>query len=217
MSHNSILDQVAAFGVVPVVGLEKVEPALPLAEALSQGGLPVIEITFRTAAAADAIRAVSCAQPQMIVGAGTILTLAQLESAKASGAAFGVSPGVNPRVIRHAQQLGLPFVPGVATPSDIEQALELGCRLLKFFPAEALGGVAMLEALAGPFKHTGVRFMPTGGVSAGNLANYLKLDVVAAAGGTWIARNEDVAAARWDMIRQRCRETVALVAKVRGA
>lgn len=216
MSQSSILDRVAAFGVVPVVGLDKVEAGLPLAEALWLGGLPIIEITFRTAVAAEAISAVSRAYPQMVVGAGTILTTAQLETAKASGAAFGVSPGVNPEIIRRAQQLGLPFVPGVATPTDIEQALALGCRLLKFFPAEALGGVAMIEALAGPFKHTGVRFMPTGGVNTGNLANYLKLDVVAAAGGTWIARNEDVSAAKWDVIRQRCRETVDLVAKVRG-
>jgi 2-dehydro-3-deoxyphosphogluconate aldolase/(4S)-4-hydroxy-2-oxoglutarate aldolase len=215
--QESILDQIARYGVVPVVGLERVETALPLGDALLQGGLPVIEITFRTPAAADAIRAVSSARPQMIVGAGTVLTLANLEAAKASGAAFAVAPGVNPQIIRHAQELELPFIPGIATPTDIEQALALGCRLLKFFPAEALGGVAMLEALAGPFRHTGIRFMPTGGITKANLENYSKLDIVAAVGGTWIARNEDLAAGKWDDVRQRCQEALALVTIARRA
>jgi 2-dehydro-3-deoxyphosphogluconate aldolase / (4S)-4-hydroxy-2-oxoglutarate aldolase len=161
MSQEAVLERLAGFGVVPVIALEKVESALPLADALLQGGLPVIEITFRTAAAAEVIRTLSRERPQLVVGAGTVLTPANLEAAKASGAVFGVAPGLNPDIVRQAQQLELPFIPGVATPSDIELGLALGCQTLKFFPSEALGGVAMIEALSAPYKHTGLRFMPS--------------------------------------------------------
>ena len=133
--------------VVPVIAIDSVDAAIPLAEALLAGGLPVAEITFRTAAAAEVIRKISKEQPQLVVGAGTVLTLAKFEAAQASGASFAVAPGLNPQIVARAQQIGLPFIPGVATPSDIETGLALGCRLLKFFPAEALGGVAMLGAV----------------------------------------------------------------------
>lgn len=216
MSQETILNRVAALGVVPVIAIEKVEDALPLADALLQGGLPIVEITFRTAAAAEVIRRIARERPQLVVGAGTVLTPANLEAAKASGAAFAVAPGLNPQIVKQAQQMGLPFVPGVATPSDIEQGLALGCKLLKFFPAEALGGVPMIEALSAPYKHTGVRFMPTGGVNTGNLEAYLKLDTVAAVGGTWIAKKEDLIAGKWDDIRQRCKAALEIVAKARG-
>lgn len=216
MSQETILNRVAALGVVPVIAIEKVEDALPLADALLQGGLPIVEITFRTAAAAEVIRRIAQERPQLVVGAGTVLTPANLEAAKASGAAFAVAPGLNPQIVKQAQQMGLPFVPGVATPSDIEQGLALGCKLLKFFPAEALGGVPMIEALSAPYKHTGVRFMPTGGVNTGNLEAYLKLDTVAAVGGTWIAKKDDLTAGKWDDIRQRCKAALEIVAKARG-
>lgn len=216
MSQETILNRVAALGVVPVIAIEKVEDALPLADALLQGGLPIVEITFRTAAAAEVIRRIARERPQLVVGAGTVLTPANLEAAKASGAAFAVAPGLNPQIVKQAQQMGLPFVPGVATPSDIEQGLALGCKLLKFFPAEALGGVPMIEALSAPYKHTGVRFMPTGGVNTGNLEAYLKLDTVAAVGGTWIAKKDDLTAGKWDDIRQRCKAALEIVAKARG-
>jgi 2-dehydro-3-deoxyphosphogluconate aldolase/(4S)-4-hydroxy-2-oxoglutarate aldolase len=193
-----------------VIAIENPEAAIPLADALFAGGLPVIEITFRTAAAAQVIQTLARERPQLLVGAGTVLTAANLEAAKANGAAFAVAPGLNPRIVEQARQLELPFVPGVATPSDIEQGLALGCTLLKFFPAEALGGAAMLEALSAPYKHTGVRFIPTGGVTPNNLGSYLRLDTVAAVGGTWLARKEDLAAANWDGIRSRCEAAVAL-------
>jgi 2-dehydro-3-deoxyphosphogluconate aldolase / (4S)-4-hydroxy-2-oxoglutarate aldolase len=215
MAQDSVFEQLARYGVVPVVGLEEAATALPLADALAGGGLPLVEITFRTAAAADAIRAITSQRPEIIVGAGTILTLESLEAAKAGGAAFGVAPGLNPQIVRHARQLDLPFIPGVATATEIEQALSLGCRLLKFFPAEALGGVTMLEALVAPFRHTGVRFMATGGVSMANLAAYLKLDFVAAAGGSWLAKADDLSRGKWDEVRQCCRETLALVTEAR--
>ena len=216
MSDASILERVASYGVVPVIALEKLDAAIPLADALLRGGLPVVEITFRTAAAAEVIRTLSQARPKLLLGAGTVLTESNLEAAKAGGAAFAVAPGLNPRIVKRAQQLGIPFVPGVATPTDIEAGLALGCRLLKFFPAEALGGVAMLEVLSAPYKPAGVRFIPTGGVNPGNLEAYLRLDTVAAVGGTWLARKDDLAAGNWDEIRTRCAAAVALVAKARA-
>jgi 2-dehydro-3-deoxyphosphogluconate aldolase / (4S)-4-hydroxy-2-oxoglutarate aldolase len=216
MSSETILSQVARYGIVPVIAIENLAGALPLADALLQGGLPVVEITFRTLAAAEVIRTLTRERPQLIVGAGTALTLANLEAAKASGAAFAVAPGLNPQIVNQARQLGLPFVPGVATPSDIEAGLALGCTLLKFFPAEAMGGVAMLEALSAPYKHTGVRFMPTGGVTAANLETYLKLSTVATVGGTWLAKKDDLAAGKWDEIRTRCQAAVQVVHRLRG-
>jgi 2-dehydro-3-deoxyphosphogluconate aldolase/(4S)-4-hydroxy-2-oxoglutarate aldolase len=215
MSQQTILDRVAQLGIVPVIAIEQVDQALPLADALLAGGLPVVEITFRTAAAAEVIRTLSRERPQLLIGAGTVLTSANLEVAQASGAAFGVAPGLNPQIVNQARQLGLPFIPGVATPSEIEIGISLGCKLLKFFPAEALGGAAMIDALWAPFKHTGVRFMPSGGVTAANLETYLKLGSVAGAGGTWIARPEDLAAGNWSGIRERAQSAVEIVARAR--
>ncbi len=214
--HNA-LDQISAIGVVPVIAIDSAGHALPLADALIAGGLPVVEITFRTAAAADAIRILSKERPGLITGAGTVLTIDNLEVARDAGAKFAVAPGLNPRVVGAAAALGLPFVPGIATPSDIEAGLELGCKLLKFFPAEALGGTKLLSAMSAPYRHTGVRFMPTGGASTANLADYIKSKTVAAVGGTWIAKPEDIAEGRWDEIARRCREALAIVAKTRGA
>jgi len=211
-----IFSRIAQLGIVPVIAIENADAAIPLADAFIEGGLPVVEITFRTAAAAEVIRKMARERPQLIVGAGTVLTLANLEAAKASGAAFAVAPGLNPQTVKQAQAMGLPFMPGVATPSEIELGLSLGCKLLKFFPAEANGGVSMIEALSAPYKHAGVRFMPTGGVNPANLESYLKLDTVAAVGGTWIAKKEDLAHGKWDDIRNRCKAALEIVAKARG-
>jgi 2-dehydro-3-deoxyphosphogluconate aldolase / (4S)-4-hydroxy-2-oxoglutarate aldolase len=217
MSQEAILNQIAQLGIVPVIAIERIEAAIPLADALLQGGLPVVEITFRTAAAAEVIRKISQERPQLVVGAGTVLTSANLEAAKSNGAAFAVAPGLNPQIVKQAQSIGLPFVPGVATPTDIEMGLTLGCKLLKYFPAEALGGVPMIEALSAPYKHTGVRFMPTGGVNPGNLESYLKLTTVAAVGGTWIAKADDLTTGKWDDIRNRCQAALEIVRKARGS
>ena len=212
---STVLDRVAELGVVPVIAIDSVAHALPLADALLEGGLPVVEITFRTAAAAEVIRVLARERPALIVGAGTVLTPETVQTAVDAGARFAVAPGLNPRVVEAAQELNLPFLPGVANPSDIEAGLELGCKLLKFFPAEALGGTKLLSALSAPYKHTGVRFMPTGGASPSNLEAYLKIDTVAAVGGTWIAKKEDMAEGKWEIIAQRCREACALVAAAR--
>ena len=204
-------------GVIPVIAIDSAEHALPLADALIEGGLPAAEITFRTAAAADAIRALRRERPQLLVGAGTILNVEQLREAKACGAAFGVSPGLNPDIVRQAQAAGLDFCPGVMTPSEIENAMALGLNVLKFFPSELAGGLKMIKALAGPYGHTGLRFIPTGGVSEQNLEAYLAEKLVLAVGGTWIAKKESIAAGKWDEIRQNCRRAVEIVAKVRPA
>jgi 2-dehydro-3-deoxyphosphogluconate aldolase/(4S)-4-hydroxy-2-oxoglutarate aldolase len=214
-SNESVAQRIRQLGIVPVIAIEDPSGAIPLADALIAGGLPLVEITFRTPAAAEVIRRISRERPQVLVGAGTVLTEANLEAARSSGAAFAVAPGLNPGIVRRAREIGLPFFPGVATPTDIEHALSLGCQLMKFFPAEALGGVAMLEALSAPYKHAGVRFMPTGGVNPANLPAYLNLDTVAAVGGTWLARKEDLGAGRWEEVAARCRAARETVSRAR--
>lgn len=216
MKDHEVFQKIARFGIVPVIAIDRVDDALPLADALLEGGLPVIEITFRTRAAAEVIETISRQRPELLLGAGTVLTVENLDAARSCGAAFAVAPGLNPRVVARANEAGFPFVPGVVTPSDIEAALGLECTTLKFFPAEAAGGVSMLKALSAPYRHVGVRFVPTGGVKMGNLESYLGLDTVAAVGGTWIAKKDDIAAGRWDDICQRCREAVDVVRRLRG-
>lgn len=205
-------DTLRSLGVVPVVAIEDAKDALPLADALIAGNLPVAEITFRTAAGAEVIRILSQSRPDMLVGAGTVLTPDQAREAKDCGAAFAVAPGFNPRVVQAAQEAGLPFFPGVMTPSDVEAALELGCRQMKFFPAGPAGGVKMLQALTAPYAHMGVRFMPTGGVTPANLSEYLAVSSVTAVGGTWIATTASIREGDWDGIRQRAAEAAAVVA-----
>lgn len=197
-----MLDRILAKRIVPVIVLDSAESAEPLAEALLAGGLDIMEITFRTAAAEESIRHISARFPEILVGAGTLLEKDQVLRAKNAGAVFGVAPGLNPEIIAAADHAGLPFCPGVMTPSDVEQALALGCKLLKFFPAEAAGGVNMLKSLAGPYAHTGVKFIPTGGVTSSNLASYLKLPVVAAIGGSWMVDKALVNGGKWAEITQ---------------
>ena len=216
MTGLPALRAIERYGVVPVIAIESADAALGLADALLEGGLPVAEITFRTQAAAAAMDALSRKRPDLLLGAGTVLTVENLQAAKDCGARFAVAPGLNPDVVAKADEIGLPFVPGIATSSEIEEALSLDCRLLKFFPAEALGGVRMIKALAAPYAHTGVRFVPTGGVSPDNLASYLSLSAVAAVGGSWIAKKDDIAEARWDQIRDRAARAARMVAQARG-
>jgi 2-dehydro-3-deoxyphosphogluconate aldolase / (4S)-4-hydroxy-2-oxoglutarate aldolase len=210
------LSTIHRHGVVPVVTVERLETALPLADALLDGGLPIAEITFRTSAAADVIRRLSEERPEVLVGAGTVLTIENLHAAKESGARFGVAPGLNTDVVSEAIRLGLPFIPGVATASEIERGLTLGCRLLKLFPAALVGGPAMVNGLSGPFAHTGARFMPSGGVTAETLADYLACPSVVVVGGTWIAPKEIIAAGDWTEIRRRAQAAQEIVAKARG-
>ena len=195
-----MFDRLRSYGVVPVVAVDSPDEGLRLCEALIAGGLPVAEITFRTAAAEATIREAAKRFPEMILGAGTILTAEQMRKAVDAGARFAVAPGCNPTTIAAARECGMPFAPGVCTPSDVERAVEMGCSLLKFFPTEAAGGVAMLKALLGPYGHLGISFCPTGGVTTGNLAEYLAIPQVAFVGGTWVAKKELIKAGRWDDI-----------------
>ena len=194
------MNQILQKRVVPVAVIDKVEDAVPLATALLAAGLDVIEVTFRTAAAPDAIRAIAQAHPNMLVGAGTLLEVSQVKQAKAAGAKFGVAPGLNATTVKASLELGMPFVPGVATASDVELALALGCKLQKLCPADGLGGVKLLKAFAGPYGHTGVKFIPLGGVNAGNMGEYLTLPIVAAIGGSWIVDKKLIVEKKWSEI-----------------
>ncbi|MBT7162081.1 MAG: bifunctional 4-hydroxy-2-oxoglutarate aldolase/2-dehydro-3-deoxy-phosphogluconate aldolase [Victivallales bacterium] len=210
---DMILDELRSYGVVPVVAVPSVDAGLRLCEALLRGGLPVAEVTFRTDAAAATIAAARERFPEMILGAGTVLTPEQVQRSVDSGARFAVAPGCNPTIVTAAQEAGLVFAPGVCTPSDIERALELGCRFLKFFPAEAAGGVPMLKSLIAPYRHLGVGFCPTGGVKAANMLEYLGLPEVGFVGGTWVASGKLIEAGAWDEIAILARTAVALAAQ----
>jgi 2-dehydro-3-deoxyphosphogluconate aldolase/(4S)-4-hydroxy-2-oxoglutarate aldolase len=211
-----IFATLARHGVVPVIALDDAAAALPLADALIAGGLPVAEITFRTAAARDTIAAIARHRPDMIVGAGTVLDEGQVDAALDAGATFALSPGLDTAVLAHAARRGLPFAPGIMTPTDLQAALRHGCRMVKFFPAMAAGGPAMLKNIAAPYAHTGVGFNPTGGVTPDNLPDWLAIPEVRAVGGTWIATRADIAAGNWDRITANARAAVALVATLRG-
>jgi 2-dehydro-3-deoxyphosphogluconate aldolase/(4S)-4-hydroxy-2-oxoglutarate aldolase len=209
-----MLDRILSKRIVPVVVLDRADDAEALAEALLAGGLDIMEITFRTAAAEESIRRIAARFPEILLGAGTLLEDDQVHRARDAGAVFGLAPGLNPRTIATAAAVGLAFSPGVMTPGEVEQALALGCRLLKFFPAETAGGTAMLKALAGPYGHTGVKFIPTGGITSGNLAGYLSLPVVAAIGGSWMVDKQLIATGNWSEITRLTREAVDAAAAV---
>lgn len=198
--------------VIPVVVMEDADQAEPLAEALLAAGLPCAEVTFRTAAAPEAIKRLS-AFKDLTVGAGTVLNRAQAGQALEAGASFVVTPGLSAQVVRFCQENKTPVTPGIATPTEIMAGLDLGLDLLKFFPAGNLGGPKTLKALGGPFRQ--VRFIPTGGVSADNLADYLALNQVAAIGGSWMVKASLMAQGRWDEVRDLAAQAVDLAAKAR--
>lgn len=205
---------IGEIGIVPVIKIDDASLAEPLAEALIAGGVPCAEVTFRTEQAADAIRRIAGAYPDVLVGAGTVLTTEQADRALDAGAHFAVSPGLNPRVVEHCLKIGLPIAPGCATPSDVERALELGLELVKFFPAEQAGGLAYIQALSAPYS--GMRFMPTGGISPDNLAVYLKCKAVLACGGSYMVTAQLLAARDWAEITALCRKSGDIVAAARG-
>lgn len=205
MNHIELIDQLGACRVVPVISLSHAENATRLAEILAEGGLPVAEITFRTTVAAAAITAMRKATTSLLVGAGTLLTIDDVKKAIDAGAQFGVAPGLNVEVVEEALKHGFPFCPGVMTPSDVERGLSLGLRMLKFFPAEPAGGVPMLKSIIAPYKHTGVRFMPTGGISATQTPEYLSIPEVVAVGGSWVALSADIKDENWNAILRHCK------------
>ncbi len=196
--------------IVPVAVLERVEHAVPVARALLEGGLSTLELTLRTPAALDCFRAIRTEVPELKVGAGTVLSPEQVRQVVDAGAYFAVAPGFNRRVVEAARALGLPFYPGVRPPSDVESALELGCTLQKFFPASVAGGLDMIKALAGPYAHTGLKLIPLGGITAGNMKQYLDHPLVAAVGGSWLVDKKLVATGDWAGITALVREAVAI-------
>ena len=209
MNIETLAPRLQALKIVPVIALERAEDALPLGEALLQSGIPAAEITFRTAAAAEAIRRLRDAQPEMLIAAGTVLNAAQAKAAQQAGADFIVSPGFNPNTVKACQDMGIAITPGINNPMAIEAALELGISTVKFFPAEASGGIPMLKALLAPYAM--LQVMPTGGIGVKNIRDYLALPNVIACGGSWMVEKSLLAARNWEEVARLSREAVALV------
>lgn len=207
---SEIKEHFEKLGVIPVVAIENAADAMALADTLVKGGLPCAEITFRTAAAADAMNLMA-KRGDILVGAGTVLTVDQVKTAVDAGARFMVSPGFNPKVAAYCVENNIEFTPGIATPSDIEAALDFGLNILKFFPAEAFGGLSVLKAMSGPY--TMVEFVPTGGINPRNLGEYLQFPKTLACGGTWIAKQALISEGKFDEILNNVREAVAIVKK----
>ena len=210
----NVSETIQKMGVVPVVVLNDTKDAAPLAKALVEGGLPCAEVTFRTEAAEESIRIMTTEFPEMFVGAGTVLTIDQVDRAVAAGAKFIVSPGFDPEIVDYCLSKDIPVYPGCITPSEVAQAVKRGLKVIKFFPAEQFGGVSTIKALAAPY--TGVRFMPIGGVSAKNLESYLSFDKIVACGGSWMVKGDLVKAGKFDEIKTLVEEAVQLVADIRN-
>ena len=211
---TDMMKQLQKIGIVPVVVLDRAEDALPLAECLMKGGLPCAEVTFRTTAAEESIRIMAKAFPEMIIGAGTVLSTEQADRAIDAGARFVVSPGFNPKVTEHVLKKGVPMTPGICTPTEIEAALQFDLDVLKFFPAEPSGGLKMIKALAAPY--VGVNFMPTGGISAANVRDYLAYDRIVACGGSWMVSGKLVREGQFAEIEKLVREAAGIVKEIGG-
>ena len=211
---NEVLEKLGQYGIVPVVVLNDSKDAAPLADALCDGGLACAEVTFRTEAAADSIRIMTENHPEMLVGAGTVLTTKQVDEAVKAGAKFIVSPGLNPTIVKYCIEKNIPITPGVATPSEMEQAIELGLNLVKFFPAEPSGGLAMINAVAAPY--TMLKFMPTGGINPDNVKDYLNSDKIFACGGSWMVKGNLINDGNFDKIKVLTKEAVNIVKEIRG-
>lgn len=212
---DEMLGRIERCGVVAVLAVDDAADAPDLARALLAGGIDIMELLLRTPAAIEALRAIRREVPEMLAGMGTILTPDQVSEVAGAGGAFGVAPGTNASVIRQAQSVGLAFAPGIATASDIETAVELGCRELKFFPAEPSGGVKYLKSLAGPYAHLGIRFVPLGGLTAENVSGYLSLPQVIAVGGSWIAKREVIRQRNWQEITENAAQVRRIVEEMR--
>jgi 2-dehydro-3-deoxyphosphogluconate aldolase/(4S)-4-hydroxy-2-oxoglutarate aldolase len=209
-TDDPIPRRLSAAGVLAVLLIDRVEDAVPVAEALLAGGVDAMELTLRTEAALPSLAKISAEVPEMLVGIGTIINPEQVEKVLDAGAAFGVAPGTNPEVIQVACAAGLPFAPGIMTPSDIERALPFGCEILKFFPAGSSGGLMRLKNIAAPYAHLGLKYIPLGGVSVDNMADYLEGDMVTAVGGSWLASREIIAAGNWTEITARAKAARAV-------
>ncbi|MFD2257579.1 bifunctional 4-hydroxy-2-oxoglutarate aldolase/2-dehydro-3-deoxy-phosphogluconate aldolase [Luteolibacter algae] len=213
----NVRDRIEKCGVVAVLVIDDAKHAVPLAKALLAGGVDVMELTLRTPAAIGALKEVVQHVPEMLAGIGTILTTEQVDEVVAAGAAFGVAPGLNPRVVKYAEEKGLPFAPGILTPSDVELALELGCREMKFFPAEPSGGLKYLSSIKAPYAHLGVKFIPLGGLNIENMGSYIADSSVAAIGGSWLAPAKLINAEDWEAITANAAAARKVIDEVRAA
>ncbi|GAA6808441.1 bifunctional 4-hydroxy-2-oxoglutarate aldolase/2-dehydro-3-deoxy-phosphogluconate aldolase [Helicobacter pylori] len=205
--QDKIIEALQISPIIPVVVIEDLKDAMPLAQSLIEGGIPIIEVTLRSSCALEAIELIAKNVPEMRVGAGTILNSAQLEQAQNRGAEFLISPGLTPSLLEHAKKKDMPLIPGVSSSSEVMQALEWGYHALKFFPAEYCGGVKLLNAFNGPFK--GVKFCPTGGISADNMRSYLNLENVLCVGGSWLTPKDLIQNKEWDKITEICKRALA--------
>ena len=211
---NEVLEQFKKIGIIPVVVLDDAKDAKPLGQALMEGGLPCAEVTFRTEAAEESIRIMSQEFPDMLVGAGTVLTTEQVDRAVAAGAKFIVSPGINPKVVEYCVKKNIPITPGTCNPSNVETALEFGLDVVKFFPAEPAGGLNYIKAIAAPY--TGVSFMPTGGINSENVKEYLKYDRIIACGGSWMVKGDLIKSGNFEESKEVTAEAAAIVKEIRG-
>ncbi|MCD8020274.1 MAG: bifunctional 4-hydroxy-2-oxoglutarate aldolase/2-dehydro-3-deoxy-phosphogluconate aldolase [Clostridiales bacterium] len=211
---NEVLQKFYDTGIIPVVVLNDANDAEPLGKALVEGGLPVAEVTFRTDAAEESIRILAEKYPDLLVGAGTVLTTEQVDQAVAAGAKFIVSPGLNPKVVQYCLDKGITVTPGVVTPGEIEKALELGLEVVKFFPAEPSGGLPMIKAVGAAY--TKLKFMPTGGINPKNVVEYLKSDKILACGGSWMVKGDLISAGEFNKITEMCKEAAQIVKDIRG-
>ena len=211
---NPVLKQMQEFGIIPVVVLNDTKDAEPLGKALVEGGIPCAEVTFRTEAAEECIRIMAEKFPEMLVGAGTVLTTEQVDRAVAAGAKFIVSPGLNPKVVKYCVEKNIPITPGIITPSEMEQAIELGLEVVKFFPAESFGGLKTIKSMAAPYNK--MMFMPTGGINPENVKEYLKFDKILACGGSWMVAGNLVKEGKFDEIARLVAEAKEIVKEIRG-
>jgi len=208
-------EKVEASGVVAVLVIDDAKHAVPVARALLKGGISAMELTLRTPAAIDAIRAIHDEVPEMLAGVGTVIEPAQIAAVAQAGASFAVAPGFNRKVMETAIEAGMPFAPGISTATDIESALELGCRMLKLFPAEPLGGLNLLKAMAAPYNHLGLKYVPLGGLNVGNMVSYLKSPLIAALGGSWLAPRDLINGEQWGQIEANAKAAADVVKKIR--
>ncbi|MBT8298663.1 MAG: bifunctional 4-hydroxy-2-oxoglutarate aldolase/2-dehydro-3-deoxy-phosphogluconate aldolase [Maribacter sp.] len=210
-----LIQKIDDAGIIAVLIIDEVRHAVPLANALLEGGIDTIELTLRTPVAIEAAKVIKKEVPNMTLGFGTVLTVDQVRAVAAMGADFAVSPGCNPKIIAEAYKQGLSFAPGIMTPTDIEIALEHGCRILKYFPAETSGGLKHLESISAPYNHLGLKFIPLGGCNLDNAPSYLQSKLIRAIGGTWIAKRPLIRAQNWDAITNNAKAISALIAQIR--
>ena len=210
-----IIQKIDKAGVIAVLVIDELKHAVPVAKALLNGGITAIELTLRTDVAWDAAKAIRDEVPEMILGFGTVLTVGQAKAAAKLGADFAVAPGCNPRVIAAAREYGLSFAPGIVTPSDIEIALEQGCRIMKYFPAETSGGITHLTNMVAPYQYLGLKFIPLGGLSLSNAASYLKSPLITAIGGSWLAKQDLIKGEQWETITQNALEISRIITDIR--